>query len=48
LYFRKANRIKLETLLLVFHPLIYKVLHLKPELEQNMLPFTVLLLENAE
>jgi len=31
---------KLETLLLIFNPLIYKVLSLKPELEQNMLPFT--------
>ena len=31
---------KPETLLLIFYPLIYKVLSLKPELEQNMLPFT--------
>jgi len=35
----KTNRIKLETLLLIFHPLICKVLSLKPELEQNMLQF---------
>jgi len=33
----KTNRIKLETLLFIFHPLICKVLS---ELEQNMLPFT--------
>jgi len=34
------HRIKLETLSLIFHPLIYKVLLLKPEAEQNMLSFT--------
>jgi len=38
--YRNTNRIKLETLLFTFHSLIYKVLSLKPELEQNMLPFT--------
>jgi len=45
--FRKTNRMKLETLLLIFtftlthfYLLIYKVLSLKPELEQNMLSFT--------
>jgi len=35
-YFRKTNRIKLETLLLIFHPLLSQ----KLEQEQNMLPFT--------
>jgi len=36
----KINRIELETLLLIFQPLIYMVLSLKPEPEQNMLSFT--------
>jgi len=39
-YCTLEKQLKVETLLLIFHPLIYKVLSLKPELGQNMLPFT--------
>jgi len=36
----QPGRMRFKTLLLIFHPLIYKVLSLKSEREQNMLPFT--------